>query len=69
MTQLRSIGIRGVLGGLLTIGVLSWLVARLQRRRPSAAELMAMSDNELGSFLRKRGLRTLSDYPTLVDQL
>jgi hypothetical protein len=69
MTQLRSIGIRGVVGGLLTIGVLSWLVSRLQRRRPTAAELMAMSDDELETFLRNRGLRTLSDYPTLVDQL
>jgi hypothetical protein len=69
MTQLRSIGIRGVVGGLLTIGLLSWVFARLQRRRPTTAELMAMSDDELESFIRKRGLRTVSDLPTLADPL
>jgi hypothetical protein len=69
VTQLRSIGIRGVVGGILTIGLLSWLYARVQHRRPSAAELMAMSDGDLEAFIRKRGLRTVSDLPALADQL
>ena len=67
--QLRSIGVRRVVGGLLTIGFLSWLYARLQGRRPSASELMAMSDSEFASFIRKRGLRTVSDPPTIAEQL
>jgi hypothetical protein len=62
-------GIRGVVGGILTIGLLSWLYARVQRRRPSAAALMAMSDSDLEAFIRKRGLRTASDLPALVDLL
>ena len=69
MTQLRLVGIRGVVGGLLTIGILSWLFTRLQRRRPTAAELMAMSDDQFESFLRARGLHTVSDLPAAVEHV
>jgi hypothetical protein len=68
MTQSRSVGIRVVIGGLLAIGVVSWLFARLRPAHPSAAELMAMSDCDFASFIRKRGLRTVSDVPNIAEQ-
>ena len=68
MTQLRSVGVRGIVGGLLAIGAVRWLHGRLHRRRPSAAELLAMSDAEFASFIRKRGLRTVSDATIVTEQ-
>ena len=62
MAQLRLIGKRRVLDGLVTLGFVSWFLSRSRRRRPSAATLMAMGNEEFAAFLRSRGLKTASEY-------
>jgi hypothetical protein len=49
-----------LLGGVLVATLLALVGRRGSRRRPTAAELMAMTDAEFEAFIRSTGIKTVT---------